>query len=393
VIVEGRDATPAPWQTYNPEQFLFHDGRITCGRFREAKFQPGAWARLDGPKGWYRLTSTIRKGGRAYTGDELRVGLQDGPDGRNTSWAQSVGRGRFEGLVLHEQAEAHLVVGPWGKPAGEWEVSDVRATQVAPLFDERGTWNARTPGGDIAPRFVVGMYDSGWGYPVPEERLDELQALGINAYLNFHHGEAPADALRPQLDALYARDMRWVHTANLPYVKVNRTRLEDTARDLAAHPAMLAFYVMDERPARMAPEIRERVDRLRRVAPHVPCYGVTDKPADLVWWRFLDVLGTDVYPIKSVSDPLSKASDAVAEVRRLFPGRPNWAVVQWFPFMGGRYPTREDVRTLALEAVQAGATGLFFWTYSEAFVHGPDRERMKADLKDVLAEVRDRVGH
>lgn len=103
--------------------------------------------------------------------------------------------------------------------------------------------------------------------------------------------------------------------------------------------------------------------------------------------EYLDVLMPDPYPIKAdMVLPLTMVSDAVRSARRTVDDeKPVWAVLQWYGYTGGRFPTAEEMRCMAFLAVAAEAKGIMWYS----FYHGFKRDRGQwDDLQQIGRELR-----
>ncbi len=143
------------------------------------------------------------------------------------------------------------------------------------------------------------------------------------------------------------------------------TRLAERMR---TQPAMLGWYVMDERSFADVPQHFHQYRILAKADPDHLAFGVSNQPHELSFWRdSLDVLGMDPYPLMNMKAgrPLTLVGQWTRAAREAtFHSRPVWMVLQFFPgWSTDRWPTGEEPRTMSLMAITEGARGLFYWSY------------------------------
>jgi hypothetical protein len=84
--------------------------------------------------------------------------------------------------------------------------------------------------------------------------------------------------------------------------------------------------------------------------------------------------------------PLTMVSDAVRSARHTVADRkPVWAVLQWYGYEGGRFPTAEEMRCMAFLALTSEAKGIIWYS----FYHGFKRDRAQwDDMQQIGRELR-----
>ena len=141
------------------------------------------------------------------------------------------------------------------------------------------------------------------------------------------------------------------------------------------HPALLGWYITDENPPGELPVARELRQRLSAIDPHHPVLTLTNKPVDhLVFGSTGDILMVDRYPIRG------KESRSMSTIREHFTsgiGKAKmgvWFVPQTFhwgayqkPVTDFRFPTETEMRSMMLLAMNMGAKGYCFYSYSTIF--------------------------
>ena len=141
------------------------------------------------------------------------------------------------------------------------------------------------------------------------------------------------------------------------------------------HPALLGWYITDENQPGELPVARELRQRLSAIDPHHPVLTLTNKPVDhLVFGSTGDILMVDRYPIRG------KESRSMSTIRDHFTsgiGKAKmgvWFVPQTFhwgayqkPVTDFRFPTETEMRSMMLLAMNMGAKGYCFYSYSTIF--------------------------
>ena len=139
------------------------------------------------------------------------------------------------------------------------------------------------------------------------------------------------------------------------------------------HPALLAWYTNDEKPAAEIPALLEDYEFFKTRDPDHPVFAVMDRWHDLRGFTpTCDVLGVDPYPVNEkpvemIADFVKRCQAAVGSVR------PFWNVPQAFPWSNyrklegdkGRFPTEEEIRSSCRQHLDGGAKGLVFYAYHQ----------------------------
>ena len=306
--------------------------------------------------------------------------------------------------------------------------------------------------------FLLGVYDSGFsiaGFSAPPsdgwesalftgrgdiQRYRGLDGVPINVYLNYLQGLATVEQVKGLLDALGRRGVMSFHTANCS-VNGSYTRLAGGftvdrdngafARELAKHPQMAGYYIMDECGdssfgTNLVPETQQHHARLKSYDPAAVNFAVPvargyrhprfwtsppngDPAASSA--PTADLFGTDPYPMfgpePSKGFPHFEVADYIARLRDEVPGdKPIVGVLQFFASgVGGRMPTKAEMRMHAYAAIVEGAQGLFWWDIGDNGVRRPTGAaqnrrgpaqtaagvaqitRSMQDLKDLINEI------
>jgi hypothetical protein len=267
------------------------------------------------------------------------------------------------------------------------------------------------------PRFVLGVYDTGPGHGTDDSFWENhlwsrlgarrLDALRINFYLDYRHGEAPADAVKALMSSLQKRGVMYLQAGHCFATRVagpgfGIQRSDGYVRDIGAHPGSGGYYAADACPSTLIPEVFAQYDRLRRLDPDSITLVTHPGAPDLALWRDgADVLSSAPAPLvgappaggyrhREVADATALARRAVEDAR---------PVMTALPFSSGtsrgRFPTRQEMRNHAWMAVVEGARGLWWWTLGDnglsAVCPGwcAEKSRRLEDLAAVVGELAD----
>ena len=168
--------------------------------------------------------------------------------------------------------------------------------------------------------------------------------------------------------------------------------------DFKDHPAVLAWYLNDERPLSRIENLIGRRELVKECDPDHPSWSVlyqVDQMRD--YMPSSDVLGTDPYPIPD--GPIGRAYEwADKTFRAMYGIRPMWQVPQafdWGTFRARdkakcRMPTRDEMANMAWQNVAGGANGLVFYSYTYMMQSTKTPfEKAWADAKSAAQELKD----
>ena len=161
------------------------------------------------------------------------------------------------------------------------------------------------------------------------------------------------------------------------------------------HPALLAWYICDELPNQMIPELTERRQLLNKLDPNHPAWtlcalGYTTESLR-IYGPASDAIGSDAYPIRGGNSIASMVPKLEEGVRT---GLPHWFTLQMFNMRRYypkasdaaqcRFPTEKEFRSMILLAAGYGVNGYFFYTYNPLCKPDPKKDGdTKANLKTV----------
>ena len=244
-----------------------------------------------------------------------------------------------------------------------------------------------------APFFPIGVYGG-------VKEMPRLKSAGVNTLMLYG---APG---RDVLECARTNGLMVIAGVNHVFAGMRHAPAEvkteaDEATWLAKytdgirfHPALLAWYALDELPLTMLPRLAARRDLLAKLDPDHPVWVCLNHPHQTrSYLPAFDIGGSDPYPVPR--EPISLAADWTrATVRGGGNRRAAWMVPQIFSWASynrkdGRVPTREEIRNMTWQCIAEGATGLVYFRWGDLFKNGPDTtfEGRFADFSAVTAEV------
>ncbi|MBI1390271.1 MAG: hypothetical protein GC154_17665 [bacterium] len=294
----------------------------------------------------------------------------------------------------------------------EWEVTKASPSEYDDLtvhIDENN--NAIVNGNAFFPL--------GWYSNTSEKYLDEIADSPFNCILAYGTDFVKRTELLHYLDRLQEKNLKLIYCMNDIYpgatyfdgkdwegVTGNENIASAVVDAYKNHPAILAWYLNDELPRSMAPQLEQYYQRVKNADPNHPCYIVLCQRKDLPHLQHTtDILGVDPYPIPHdpivfVNEMIDKARDAVHE------SKPIWAVLQafgWYQYnsknpdrghvpteeelLKGRAPTYEETRCMTYLALTHGAKGIIYYCYYD-FRLLPEYETMWKWMKSIASEVK-----
>lgn len=233
--------------------------------------------------------------------------------------------------------------------------------------------------------FPVCMY----GITQPAE-LKVLKDGGFNCFQTYEPDPEKLAALAAEAGRL---DLKMVASPD----KVMGSPIEKEAKRWP----VLAWYLYDEpeihrfSPASLA-ELDNKVKRWS--SRQKTAFVMGEGMAALSYGAAADVLMVDWYPVphlklESLGQQITLTRQGALALDKNRPGKPVWAVLQAFNWLEypqrrakriGRFPTAEEARFMTYLSLARGATGIFYFKYSDAAA-SPERWRIFTDL---AAEVR-----
>ena len=289
----------------------------------------------------------------------------------------------MSGLVLVVAAIAHgesrLGILPDGRLAFNGEPFFTIGT-----YDSIG--RERSPN---APRFTVEQV------PETEAVLRRFRGMGFNVirYIPWHGYQRVRD--RALLDLCHSVGLK-------TWWSVQSPKYAGTTRDLCTHPALLFYEIADEpawKKQAVAPLV-ERYEFIRGLDPNHPVF-LNHAPRNSLaqlkpYNRACDMLGVDIYPVPEgnghshlPNQATSCVGDYAEWVRAAGEDRkPVLMVLQACAFgtPEGKdpvYPTWEQLRFMAFDAIVHGAVGVLYWGLNSV----PEEALLWGHMRRVVGEL------
>lgn len=294
----------------------------------------------------------------------------------------------------------------------EWTLRKLTAAEAKSLtvyIDENNNTIA-----DGKPFFPLGWY----GNHTMSQML-EIADSPFNCVLDYGTDSVPKAEMLKYLDAVQAHGLKQIYCMNDVYpaakyydgktwegISGNQNIADAVVKSYRNHPAILAWYLNDELPRSMAPELTGYYRKVRDGDPNHPCYIVLCTMPELGYFpQTTDIMGVDPYPIPRTSVTMVSdwTDDAVASVHG---HKPVWIVPQafaWYQYnpegsnrgrvpteaelKTGRAPTYEEERCMTYLALVHGAKGLIYYCYYDLRVL-PQYQEMWGWMKKIGAEVK-----
>lgn len=244
-----------------------------------------------------------------------------------------------------------------------------KLAQVPPTYVDRHRRLIRNG----EPFFPLGLYNN----TVDAETIDNLAGTSFNTVLSY-------GALnRERLDLLHANGLTGIFSLKDYYAEAQwrpaRIRtvadevpaIRDTVAQFRDHPALLAWYLNDEKDITLyGHRMADHKDAVVAADPNHPTYGVEYRNVGVQagdYLRTMDVFGKDSYPVYgNENDNIGQCTERAGEAAATMPAAAMWHVPQsfgWGAFAGrtGRFPTHTEFRNMTWQMITAGAMGLIWY--------------------------------
>ncbi len=180
-------------------------------------------------------------------------------------------------------------------------------------------------------------------------------------------------------------------------------RARHTVASLGAHPALWAWYLVDEPDFNLVSpnQVRSAQSFVKSLCPGKPTALVLFQGYQARYFaNIADITMVDRYPVPWL--PLANFGQHVEMARLALPSpKPLIAVIQAFDWSASpemlpgeknlRPPTYEELRCMTYEALARGANGLFYFAYDTGRWKLREHPDTWAALKEVVAEVNERL--
>jgi len=252
---------------------------------------------------------------------------------------------------------------------------------------------------DGKPFFPLGLF---WSEATMKEKdLEEYARSPFNCLLNYHQPNTKAmdDCQRHGLKVIYPIEGVWGPGCRFTNEESIVSWTRNSVLRHKDHPALLAWYMNDERGKTYVPQLAKRQALVRELDPEHPTYTVLyqlqilDKYMDTY-----DIIGTDPYPVGSDDDYEKCSQWAEAAVCGSFGVRPVWQVPQVFDWGAywknkadkTRMPTVREMKNMFWQAVASGANGLVGYSHFDLRKMDGKTPRAKAwaDVCEAAEEIR-----
>ena len=192
---------------------------------------------------------------------------------------------------------------------------------------------------------------------------------------------------KAQMDMIAKHNLKVLYDVKSIYVGVGypgveskldeRPLLEGFVEQFKNHPALLGWYLNDERPIGQTYRMEAHYDWICELDPNHPAWSVFVYPEYYNFRRMVDLsdtFGTDPYPVPKHS--LSMVSDWHHIVDSAFNGsRPNWGVVQIHTLADERSMTFEEINAMTWQAITQNCKGLVYYAFH--WIHPDGRKLLK----------------
>ena len=197
------------------------------------------------------------------------------------------------------------------------------------------------------------------------------------------------------------------HSVKCPYSTKDESRaaIRKLVSDIGSHPALMAWYLVDEAPRKIIGNIVEANHYFHELDIDHPTYAVTDKPADVrSLLPCLDAIGMDPYPVGNFwgrAEDFSMCYEWAAKAKSdTFGLRAVWHVPQAFDWEWYRKGRKTDIRTrmpsksemanMNWQGIAAGANGLCLYGYHSLYrnLKGEAFRSVWKDVCEAASEVK-----
>lgn len=207
--------------------------------------------------------------------------------------------------------------------------------------------------------------------------LDRVHAVGMLGWVPLPVQDGATDALRAQVSAVADHpalavwegpdEVVWNFTAYSGLERIAGFTRDDWSRQTSTATAYAA-----QEAARLLPRLRAGIDLVRELDPHQRPFWLNEAAdSDAVYTRgyldSVDITGCDYYAVRSTGTDLLAVGRLVDRWKAIGREKPVWMVLQAFSWhslnraRAKRYPTFNESRFMAYNALVHGARGLLYW--------------------------------
>ena len=229
-------------------------------------------------------------------------------------------------------------------------------------------------------------------------QLNEIENSPFDTLMNYAvntcgNTDATSNQINDYLDELESRGLKVIFSlVGGGGGLMDIDTIMDKVNTFKGHPAIISWYVNDERGPEYLPELEAVYKKIREIDKNHPVWSVHWNTNWLVQEAHTtDIVGVDPYPIDNNPITLvSRMADAANKARK-----PLWLVPQifsWRDYPGdfraptGRPPTRDEMRAMTYLAVNHGAKGLIYYSYFN-IRDDKDYKARWQQIKEVASEI------
>ncbi|MDY6951003.1 MAG: hypothetical protein SWE60_05790, partial [Thermodesulfobacteriota bacterium] len=249
------------------------------------------------------------------------------------------------------------------------------------------------------PFFPLGLYVAQCPKGDQSVQLKEIANSPFDTLMNYAinrcaGGKVTDQQIRQHLNQLQAHDLQAIFSLVEHQGLMDIDVLAHKVATFKDHPAIISWYMNDERGPAYLPKLEARYKKIRALDPDHPVWSVHWN-ADwlLAEAHTTDIVGVDPYPIAHL--PITHVSEMADAAARA--GKPLWLVPQIFSWSDcpgdfrastGRAPTKEEMRAMTYLATNHGARGLIYYSYFNVRDDKDYGVRWE-QIKDIAQEVDD----
>ena len=215
------------------------------------------------------------------------------------------------------------------------------------------------------PFFPIGLYVV--QYLSDTSQLDEIANSPFDTLMNYNVNNGTDAEIVKYLNELQSRKLKSIFSLVRHEGLLDVDTTVQKVMAFKDHPAIISWYMNDERGLEYLPELETRYQKVRELDKNHPVWSVNVRKYVLMGEAHTtDILGVDPYPIPNNPITLvSRMADWAKEAGRGY--RPLWLVPQIFDWSDcgskGRPPTRDEMRAMTYLAISHGAKGLIYYSY------------------------------
>ncbi|MEW6381860.1 MAG: hypothetical protein AB1611_19975 [bacterium] len=237
------------------------------------------------------------------------------------------------------------------------------------------------------PFFPIGIYlgvEPQWGY----SQADEIADSPFDTIINYAINAGNTSQITGYLDYLHSKGLKLIYSLK---DETDLTIISQKVTAFKGHPAIISWYMNDERGLEFLPELEAGYQKVRELDENHPIWSVHWQQTSLVGEAHTtDILGVDPYPIPA--SPITLVSDMADWAKDAGRGyRPLWLVPQIFDQSNydrpGRLPTPEEMRAMTYLATNHGARGLVYYSYFD-IRSKPYYQTHWAAVKKIASEIK-----